>query len=216
MAIPDKAILSTSYLGPLQYFSKFLLHGSIVIEQCENYQKQSYRNRCCIYGANGAQSLVIPVSRTSDDRISIRDVTIDYSQPWQKIHWKSIESAYRLSPCFEFYEDELIRYYEKSFQVKYLFDWNMELMEVILSMLKVPVKFSFTSGYEKHVTGLADYREAINPKKRLFRPDRYFVPKHYPQVFENKHGFLPNLSIIDLLFNEGRHAKDVLEEGIVE
>jgi len=209
------AILTTSYLGTIQYYSKFLLHREISVEQWENYQKQSYRNRCYICGANGRQCLVIPVSKGSDTKTPIRDVTIDYSKPWQKIHWKSIGSAYRLSPCFEFYEDALTGFYEKGYHEKFLFDWNTGLMEVILGLLQIPKNYTFTTLYEKTPDGRADYRESIHPKKRLSRPDPHFNRIRYSQVFENKHGFLPDLSIIDLLFNEGGHARDVLEEGIV-
>jgi hypothetical protein len=215
MTIPGKAILSTSYLGPVPYYSKFLLYPEVSVEQWENYQKQSYRNRCYIYGANGKQCLVIPVSGNSDRKTPIRDVTIDYSKPWQKIHWKSIESAYRLSPCFEFYEDELSGFYEKGCRKKFLFDWNTGLTEIMLNLLQIPAAFTCTSFYEKTPAGRADYRESIHPKRRLSRPDPHFKGILYSQVFESKYGFLPNLSIIDLLFNEGGHARDVLEEGLM-
>jgi hypothetical protein len=213
--MPSKAIFSTSYLGPVQYYSKFMLHREIWVEQCENYQKQSYRNRCYIYGANGKQCLVIPVSKGADMKMPIRDVTIDYSKPWQKIHWKSIESAYRLSPCFEFYEDDLFRFYEKGCRLKFLFDWNNGLMEIMLDLLKIPVNFTLTTLYEKTPADRADYRDSIHPKKRLSKPDPHYNNMPYPQVFDNKYGFIPNLSIIDLLFNEGRHARDVLEEVVL-
>jgi hypothetical protein len=212
--IPGKAILSTTYLGPVQYYSKFLLHREVWIEQWENYQKQSYRNRCYIYGANGKQCLVIPVNVSYAKKTPIRDVTIDYSKPWQKIHWKSIESAYRLSPCFEFYEDDLSGFYEKGSRLKYLFDWNAGLMEVILDLLSLPSDLALTSLYEKATAGRTDYRESIHPKARLSRPDPDFNSIPYAQVFDSKYGFLSNLSIIDLLFNEGEHARDVLEEGL--
>jgi len=211
----DKAILSTSYLGPLQYYSKFLLHREVSFEQWENYQKQTYRNRCYIYGANGKQCLVIPVTVNSETKTPIRDVSIDYSKPWQKIHWKSIESAYRLSPCFEFFEDSLYRFYEKGTHKKFLFDWNTGLMEVILDLMEINAVFTLTSGYNKAPAGYADYRASIHPKGRLSKPDPNFISIPYTQVFESKHGFLPDLSIIDLLFNEGGHARDVLEEGVI-
>jgi hypothetical protein len=145
----------------------------------------------------------------------IRDVTIDYSKPWRKIHWKSIESAYRLSPCFEFFEDALYGFYEKEIQKKFLLDWNTMLMEVILDLLQINGKFTLTSEYTKAPAGQADYRESIHPKGRLSMPDPNFQSIPYSQVFATKHGFLPNLSIIDLLFNEGGHAKDVLQGGII-
>lgn len=210
---PEKALLSTAYLGSVQYFSKFLLYRGIEIEQWENYQKQSYRNRCYIYGANGRQYLGIPVCKVPDSKMPVRDVVIDYSRPWQKIHWKSIESAYRLSPWFEFYADEFIRFYAQEYRKKFLFDLNAELTEVVLGLLKIPVKLKYTSCYEKDVKAAADYRESIHPKRRLSKPDPNFTSMPYPQVFDSKYGFIPNLSIIDLLFNEGGHAGDLLEEA---
>ncbi len=210
MSQTGKAILTTTYLGPVQYYSKFLLHAEVEIEQWENYQKQSYRNRCYIYGANGRQCLVIPVCRQPDLKTPIRDITIDYSKAWQKVHWKSIESAYRLSPWYEYYEEEFIRFYEKSFHPKFLFDLNAGLTGVILGLLKISVHPGYTNAYVKKAAGKADYRESIHPKKRLSKPDPYFRMHPYPQVFDSKYGFIPGLSIIDLLFNEGGHARDVL------
>ena len=210
MTKPVKAILSTSYLGSIQYFSKFLLYPEVEIEQWETYQKQSYRNRCYIYGANGKQCLVIPVCKEPDLKMPIRDVTIDYSKSWQKVHWKSIESAYRLSPWFEFYENSFIRFYGRDHRQKFLFDWNAELTSVILNLLKIQAKPVYTSCYKKGPKGIADYRESIHPKKRLSKADPHFNLLPYPQVFDSKFGFIPNLSIIDLLFNEGGHARDVL------
>jgi hypothetical protein len=214
MTISSRAVLSMSYLGNLQYYSKFLLHQDVCIEQFENYQKQSFRNRCYIYGANGLQCLVIPVCKMSDLKMPVRDVTIDYSKGWQKIHWKSIESAYRLSPCFEFYEDELQVFFKGRYRKKFLFDWNIELTEVMLKLLKIHCKIQYTAAFEKYSADGIDYRNSIHPKKRLSIPDPYFQSPRYQQVFENKHDFIPNLSIIDLLFNEGGHACDMLKEGI--
>jgi hypothetical protein len=145
----------------------------------------------------------------------VRDVTIDYSNPWQKIHWKSIESAYRLSPCFEFYEDGLSGFYAKGYRKKFLFDWNNGLTEVILDLLKITANLTFTPVYEKTLADGADFRNSIHPKKRLFRSDPHFNSIPYAQVFDSRYGFIPNLSIIDLLFNEGSHARDVLEEGAI-
>ncbi len=204
------ALLSSAYLGPIQYFSKFVLFDEVRIEQWENYQKQSYRNRCYIYGANGIQCLVVPVIHEHNFRMPIRDVKIDYSKPWQKIHWKSIESAYRHAPYFDYFFDMLLPFYEKKYRIKFLFDLNMELLQVLLEMLKIENKPLLTEKYEKHPAECIDYRQSIHPKKRLIKPDHLFNCPAYQQVFQERHGFLGNLSIIDLLFNEGGHATDVM------
>jgi hypothetical protein len=211
----EKALLSLTYLGPIQYFSKFLLFKEIWIEQWENYQKQSYRNRCYIYGANGKLCLVIPVVHKHNLKMPIRDVKIDYSTPWQKIHWKSIESAYRLSPYFDYLADLFAPYFEKARHIKFLFDFNYELLTVLLSVLKIEDTPSLTSSYEKNPSGIIDYRGSIHPKKRLLKPDPLFTSIQYQQVFKEKYGFLSNLSIIDLLFNEGSHAKDIINTTIL-
>ncbi len=205
-----KALLSSAYLGPIQYFSKFLLFKEIRIEQWEHYQKQSYRNRCYIYGANGRQCLVIPVVHEQNSKIPIRDVKIDYSNPWQKIHWKSIESAYRHSPYFSYFFDMLLPYYDSNHQIRFLFDFNLELLNVLLKILKIENNPLLTEKYDKQPSDYTDYRQSIHPKKRLIQHDPLFKCNKYPQVFQEKYGFLGNLSIIDLLFNEGGHARDVM------
>lgn len=202
-----KVILSTAYLAPVQYFTKLFKYDEVFIEKHENFIKQSFRNRCKIYGANGELSLSIPVKKISL-KTKIKDLLIDYDTNWQKLHWKSIESAYRSSPFFEFYEDDLKPFYEKKY--KFLLDFNSEIQNVILEHLDFNIDLKFTDKYCHILTEeIDDLREKINPKKEYVDPNFKIV--EYTQVFQEKYGFIPNLSIIDLLFNEGPNAIEALK-----
>jgi len=201
-----KIVLSTAYLGPIQYFSKLLKYDIAFIEQHENFTKQTYRNRCKIYGANGELSLSIPVKKTSP-KIKVKELLIDYDTNWQKLHWKSIESAYRSSPYFEFYEDDFKPFYEK--KNKFLVDFNLEIQQVILEHLDISIDIKNTEHYARELDATTDdFRDKIHPKKQV--NDSEFNIISYTQVFQDKHGFVPNLSIIDLLFNEGPNAIGLL------
>jgi len=204
-------ILSIAYLGSVRYFSKLLLHDSIVIEKHENYSRQTYRNRCEIYGANGRMTLSIPIKKGDEHKTLIKDVRIEYDKRWQHIHWKSIESAYRSSPFYEFIFDDLIPFYRK--KEKFLFDFNYGLLTTVLNLMEMPVEINFSDEYISEPAQSSDYRDTIHPKK-TDRSDNQFDPENYNQVFGDKHGFQANLSILDLLFNEGPNAVDILKRGI--
>ena len=202
--IPE-AYLSTAYLGNVQYFSKLANAEVLYLEQNEHYQKQSYRNRCCIMGANGMLTLVIPVEREHGKKMPIRDVKIDYSEAWQQNHWRAMLSAYSSSPFFEYYADDIRPFYEE--KKTYLFDYNLQLTELMLDLLSLSTNIVLTDTYQAEVKYLQhDYRQSINPKKRLAKPDACFNPTSYFQVFSQRFDFTPNLSIVDLLFNEGPAA----------
>lgn len=202
-------ILSTAYLAPIQYYTKLVKYKNVFIEMHENFVKQTYRNRCKIYAANGELSLSIPVKKRPTKTL-IKDIYIDYDTNWQKMHWKSIESAYRSSPFFEFYEDGLKPFYHKKY--KFLVDFNLEIQNVLLELLELQVDYKFTEEYHHKMTyEFDDFRDKINPKKKDYDPE--FKPVNYIQVFQEKYGFLPNLSIIDLLFNEGTNAQEILIKG---
>lgn len=205
-------LLSTAYLPPVQYITKFLFGTPVYIEKQENYQKQSYRNRCHIYGANGRQCLVIPVKKRHGRKTNIGEVEIDHQSGWQKIHLKSIESAYRLSAFYEYYADEFRALYEK--KTAFLFDWNLLLLETMLNLLEIPGKAVMTAGWEKEPIKFLDFRQMINPKSRLEKSDSTFNPHPYQQVFQERFGFLPNLSIIDLMFNEGPMTVSILQQSL--
>jgi len=207
---PDTALLSIFYLGPVQYFSKFILHPLRIIEQYDNYIKQTYRNRCNILGANGILPLSIPVLKGHDRKTYVKDIRIDYNKKWQKLHWKSIESAYRHSPFFEFYMDEFYPFYERKFV--FLLDFNASLLELVLQSLEIDMNLRYSSKFmDVPASDLADYRESIHPKRDPLS-DPFFIPVTYRQVFSERLGFKANLSIIDLLFNEGPNARSVLEQ----
>ena len=208
------AILSTAYLPPIQYFTKLLMYDEIIIDPMEHFQKQSYRNRSIIYGANGELALTVPLLHNHTENTPVKDMLIANDMDWQKIHWRSLESAYRCSPFFEYYEDYFMEFYA----VKYdsLLHFNTELLHKVLELMGIKVNITNALEYIPDYGDKADdFRSSIHPKAKLSLPDKDFKPVRYIQVFENKHGFKENMSIIDLLFCEGRHAVDVLKECIV-
>jgi hypothetical protein len=201
----ENVILSIAYLAPIQYYSKLLNYKDVFIELHENFIKQTYRNRCKIYSANGELSISIPVKKIAA-KTKIKDLLIDYDTNWTKVHWKSIESAYRSSPYFEFYEDDLRPFYKNKY--KYLIDFNLEIQNVILEHLSVDVNIKLTEKY-LHVFdhNYDDFRTLITPKRKISDSHK---TAEYTQVFKEKHGFIPDLSIVDLLFNEGPNAIEIL------
>lgn len=212
MDIENTAILSSSFFGNIQYFSKFLKFESIVIEKHENYSKQSYRNRCQILGANGIQDLNIPIKKNNQLKIQITEVEIDYSENWQRQHLRTLESAYKNSPFYDFYIDDIQIFFEKKY--KFLFDYNSEITQSILDLLGLSKAFSFTDDFVSNHNLATDYRDSIHPKKRMQKPDNSFQNIEYHQVFDEKFGFTPNLSILDLIFNEGSNSLEILEKSI--
>lgn len=192
-------LLETQYLPPIQYFTKLASGEPVYIEQWEHYQKGTYRNRCHIAAANGLTRLTIPLIKGKNEQQAIREVRIAYYEPWQRQHWQSIRSAYGNSPFFEFYADALQPFYEKPFP--FLFDFNLELLQTLLKLLRMDVKLQLTDAYVDVVPpDWTDLRNAIHPKPHLQKPDPHFTPKPYNQVFEDRYAFLPNLSMLDGLF----------------
>lgn len=204
----NNILLSTAYLPNIQYFTKVLFGKQIIIEVHDTYEKQSYRNRTTIFGANGPLDLVIPVKRPQGNHTKTCDVLLDYDMPWHQIHWKAIVSAYRHSPFFEIFEEEIKPLYQT--KLKYLIDWNFTLLDALMDMIDREKHYSRSEQYLDHLDDkIGDYRNSIHPKKRMQKPDPDFKSLPYFQVFTEKHGFQSNLSFIDLLFNEGSQAIDL-------
>ena len=207
-------ILELQYLPPLQYFTKFVKYEQVSIEQHENYIKGSYRNRCYIYGSHGPLRLSIPLLKGKNEQQNIREVQIASREAWEAHHWQSIQSAYGNAPFFEFYADDFRPVFEKKH--KYLFDLNWQLLELILPFLGLDTFPKLTSEYQKaYLAPNFDFRNGIFPKKHRQKEDPYFQPQAYPQVFAEKKGFVPNLSILDLLFCTGPEAGLILERNTV-
>ncbi len=202
-------LLNTAYFPPIQYYSKIIRYNKIILEQYENYGKQSYRNRCDIYGANGILTLSVPVLEGARKKILTKDVRIEYVSNWQKIHFKSIESAYRRSPYYEYYIDEIEPLFNRQFS--YLLDLNNSILEVINGILDIDPKIKMSENYYSKPINLIDWREGLHPKKSKKIEDLEFISREYTQVFSNKAGFASNLSIIDLIFNKGPEAYTYLE-----
>jgi len=202
-------IFPTTYFAPIEYYYYLIQHTAhaehtVFIEQNENYIKQSYRNRCSIYGANGKLNLIIPVHKNAHHCL-IKEVRICNEQNWQKTHWRSIVAAYNSSPFFQYYDYELQPFYEKQFE--FLIDFNEQLQNKILELLNHKIFFLKTNSYFASQEIGIDLRNSIHPKNNnstiVFRP--------YSQVFQDKFGFISNLSILDLLFNLGNESKDYLK-----
>jgi len=201
-------LLSTAYFAPIQYYSKLVRYGQVVVERHENFCKQTYRNRCTIYTANGLLDLVVPVAKAGELKIPITDVEISYDTLWQKLHFKAIESAYRRSPFYEYYIDDLTVFF--NVRHRFLYEFNMQIMRTVCSLMKIPFSVQESTKYIKSDKGMIDLRNGIHPKANRRQTDADFVPPKYMQVFADKWGFKPNLSILDLLFNTGPEAKELL------
>jgi hypothetical protein len=201
-------LLSTAYFGPVRYFSKLAVYPQIFIEQHENFIKQTYRNRTVILGPNGTIPLIVPVEKGREKKICIKELRIAYDEEWQRTHWRTIFSAYNSSPFFEYYADDLEPFFRKKFT--FLFDINQHITETLVELLEIPNKLSLTESFEHIPQNCLNFRESISPKVHRNIEDPSFEPKPYTQVFAEKFGFIPDLSILDLLFNEGPSARSVL------
>ncbi len=205
-------LLSSAYLAPVQFYTKFLRcgAGTAYIEGWDSYTKQTYRNRCVIADANGPLALTVPVEKTSEGKCLMRDIRISDHGNWRHQHWNALEAAYRHTPFFQYYEDDFRPLYER--KIPFLYDFNMQLAELVCSLIRLDVTLQPTEEYRKKNDGMADFRHVITPKT-AWQDDREFHPIAYYQVFREKHGFIPNLSIVDLLFNMGPESILILNES---
>ena len=199
-----KTVLSSLYAGNLMYYSVLSKSSKVYIDGFENFQKQSYRNRCVISSPNGPLKLIIPIIRISKN--IVKDVKIDNHQNWRKIHWKSLESSYRSSPYFEFYEDEFKPLYLEK-KIEYLLDFNQQINLVLLRCLNIDTEIIFSDSYIEKVEKVNDFRDIIHPTSK---PSEKVKKMKYSQVFQESQDFIYNLSVFDLLFNQGPLAKQLL------
>lgn len=201
-------ILPTSYLPPLSYLFRFLGNEKLILDKHEFFIKQSIRNRCYIASANGILPLVIPIMHQSRQNTAMQDVRISNDVNWQKIHWKSIETAYRNSPFFEYYEDHFCSFYFQKFD--FLFDFNFKILTTLLKLLKLDKTPDFSTEFIKSTTDVntLDLRNSRTFHRKDLPQEMRILP--YQQVFSDKNTFLPDLSIMDLLSNSGPNTRDYL------
>lgn len=197
-------LLSSCYLAPVSYYALLMQSGTALIETGDHYQKQSYRNRCHIGGANGMHPLTIPVEKPSGEKCFVRDIRIADHGSWQHLHWQAIVSAYGSTPFFLYYEDAFRPFYEK--RPLFLHDFNEELRQLVCQLIGIGTETSCTGNYVANPPAeIRDCRELIHPK----RETPFQIPPYY-QVFADRNGFIPDLSIIDLLFNMGNESRLIL------
>ena len=199
-------ILSTSYLPPIEYFISIINSKEVIIEKKESYKKQTYRNRCEVYGSNGKLNLSIPIIKINGHNTKTEDIRISYKYNWQKKHWRAIESAYNSSPFFLYYKDDLKKFFTEKYEN--LIYFNFDLLMVLFEILGINSKVKFSKEFIKYYDETyIDKRNIISLKNNINNSKK--LPA-YTQVFDSKYGFIPNLSIIDLIFNEGPNANEYL------
>ena len=223
----NSCLLTTTYFGPVQWYQKLHRYETVWMERHDSFIKQTYRNRCVIAATHGPQALTVPVVHDGTSPHT-RDMRISDHGDWRRLHWNAIRSAYGESPFFEFYADDLAPFFEKRWE--FLVDYNEAIMEKMCELLDIHPNVKHTEAYKtletlgtlenletlgsleplenletlENLPAVDDFRDVIRPKHPL--PDASFTPRRYYQVFEQKHGFLPNLSILDLLMNEGNES----------
>jgi hypothetical protein len=192
-------LIHPNYFPNIHQFTQIIKANNILFEVSDNYQKQTFRNRTYIYGANGKLGLFIPVIHTHKNRELFKDVKISYESNWMDLHLKSLQSAYRSSPYFEYFEDDFIKLYSK--KEKFLADFNIKCIKLISNLLDLDLDFKISNEYVEKTNDIIDLRDLSNARKEK----KIETPK-YIQVFESKHGYLNNLSILDLIFSEGTNS----------
>jgi hypothetical protein len=192
-------LIHPNYFPNIHQFTQIIKANNILFEVSDNYQKQTFRNRTYIYGANGKLGLFIPVIHTHKNRELFKDVKISYESNWMDLHLKSLQSAYRSSPYFEYFEDDFIKLYSE--KEKFLADFNIKCIKLISNLLDLDLDFKISSKYVEKTNDIIDLRDLSNARKEK----KIETPK-YIQVFESKHGYLNNLSILDLIFSEGKNS----------
>ena len=199
-----KTLLHPTYFPSISHWIAIVKANRLTFEVNDTYQKQTYRNRTTIYSANGKLSLTIPVVFSQKKRQFYQDIKIHTNNKWQALHWKSLLSAYRTSPFFEFYEDDIAPLFHS--KQENLMEFNFKCFETLLECLQLDIEYNKTETFEKELENAHDLRYLANARK-----EEAYNFSEYTQVFSNKHGFISNLSILDLLFNEGPNALTYLK-----
>ena len=212
---PFDLLLSTAYAPPISYFAKLYEYQgkAIGLEAQEHYLKQSYRNRCRILSPNGVQALTIPVEQSLSLKTKIRDVRISEHGSWRHLHAQALRTAYGASPFFEYYADELLPFYERRYS--FLWDFNEELLRVLTRQLQLEVSWSATEEFAdpaEECPETCDLRYVIHPKKRHSVPGLMRPP--YYQLYQDRFGFVEELSILDLLFEMGPESLLILRDSL--
>ncbi|MCW3464321.1 WbqC family protein [Chitinophaga nivalis] len=197
-------LIESQYFPPIDVYKTLIKYDTLQIEKYEHYQKLSYRNRCYVAGPNGRMILSVPLSRGKNQRTVMKDVRISNEEQWQALHWKTLVSAYRRSPWFEYYEAELELLFQREFN--FLLDWNLACLEWVHSKLGLQIPVTFTESYQQEVTGVTDFREQVLPGTVAADAPEY------TQVFQDRTGFIPGLSVLDLLFCEGKQSLEVIKK----
>ena len=202
----ESMLLHPCYFGPVSQFVALTQAEKVIFENEDNYQKQTYRNRMYIYGANGKLLLNIPIKHTGNKKQhqKYKEVRIENDFDWQKQHWRSLQTVYRTSPFFEFYEDEFAPLYHKKYE--FLMDFNYDCLQLALESLQLDLSYTKTEEYKRKPQAILDVRHLVNAKG-----EKEYKLEPYTQVFSTRFGYLNDLSIVDLIFNEGPNALNYLE-----
>lgn len=203
----EPVLLPLACFGNIAYYSALLDANSVTIEKHEHFVKQSFRNRYHVSGPNGVLNLSIPVSRGHAEHTPYKDIKISCDEDWQVIHWRSLEASYRSSPYFEYYEDDIRPLFNERFDT--LFEFNTRVLHIIHEQLQEPLEVAFTEEYIKEPEGVVDMRSTALSKKFV----KLYSHEAYQQVFEDRNGFLPNLSVLDALFNLGPNTLEFLRKA---
>jgi hypothetical protein len=199
------------YNGPINYYARLIREEQIILEQYDHYSKQTYRNRCRLMGPNGIMTLSVPVKKRRGGKTLMRDILVDYDTPWNTIHWRSMVGAYAASPFFNLMREEYFPFYHRRF--RYLIDLNMGLTTLTLGLIGADIPATLTQEF-----CMPSGENAKSPwyhsKKKVEETDPGFHPPEYHQVFSERFGFRSNLSILDLLFNEGPDTLTRLKQSL--
>ena len=205
-------ILGSAYLAPVSYFAALYSCRKAYIERYDHYMKQTYRNRCVIASADGPLALTIPVEKSSEGKCAMKDIRVSEHGNWRHVHRNAFVAAYKQSPFFDYYADEFNAFFDRKYE--FLYDFNMELTQWLCEQIDIQPELVPTTEYMDAGEGILDLREAIHPKKSAVDMASFYRPVAYYQVFDSRHGFLQDLSIVDLLFNMGPESLLVLRDGV--